>query len=161
MNDSKILVNEKTAFDVLDSCRHLVSLVNIASRATEKSLGLSAAQFYVLQKLQSSDRSLSLTEIAAITHTHQSSVSVVVKKLVGKGLVASKSAKDDARRLELRVTPKAKRLLETSPETIQDRLIRAIQTLTQDDADGLQGLLKKVLDAAEVSEPAPFFLEDA
>ncbi|MBC7532253.1 MAG: MarR family transcriptional regulator [Oligoflexus sp.] len=161
MNDSKQLVSDKTAYDVLDSCRHLVSLIHIASRATEKNLGLSAAQLYVLRKLQQSDHHLSLSDIAAITHTHQSSVSVVVKKLIEKGLVASKSAKDDARRLELKVTAKARKLLESSPEAVQDRLIRAIQTLRQDDAEHLQKILGLVLGAAEARvEPAPLFFEE-
>lgn len=160
MGESTKLVSEARAHGVLDCCRQLVSLVHVASRATEKSLGLSAAQLYVLQKLQQFDRSLSLSEIAAITHTHQSSVSVVVKKLIEKGLVASKSAKDDARRLELKVTPKARKLLEDSPEAVQDRLVRAIQTLKQEDADHLQKLLGLVLRAAEAPrEPAPLFFE--
>src|SRR6185312_321205 len=64
---------------VLDSIRRIVRLLREGTRASEDAVGLSAAQLFVLQKLDPAVP-LSLTELAARTLTHQSSVSVVVSR---------------------------------------------------------------------------------
>ncbi|MGZ3406901.1 MAG: MarR family transcriptional regulator, partial [Polyangia bacterium] len=89
-----------TSQRVLDSIRRIVRLLREGSRASEESVGLSAAQLFVLQKLDP-EQPLSLNELAARTLTHQSSVSVVVSRLVERGLVLRRPAASDARRLEL------------------------------------------------------------
>jgi DNA-binding MarR family transcriptional regulator len=66
---------------VLDSIRQIVRLLREGSRDSEERVGLSAAQLFVLQKLDP-DEPLSLNELSARTLTHQSSVSVVVSRLV-------------------------------------------------------------------------------
>ncbi|MBC7658985.1 MAG: MarR family transcriptional regulator [Chitinophagaceae bacterium] len=154
-------IPDETAMAVLDSCRQLVSLVHTASRASEKQLGLSAAQLYVLQKMRAIDTAVSIGDLAVLTRTHQSSVSVVVKKLVLKKLLVSRPAPLDARKLELRVTDKGKKTLENAPEAVQDRLIRAIKTLSSEDGQALHALLQTVLEKAEgLSHPVRLFLED-
>ena len=62
-------------------------MLRVASRAAERDVGLGAAQLFVLHKLEEAPR-LSLNELAERTRTHQSSVSVVVRRLVNRGLVA-------------------------------------------------------------------------
>ena len=52
-----------------------------------------------------------MNEIAALTFTHQSSVSVVIQRLVRRGLVAKVPSRDDRRRHKLALTPKGRRLL--------------------------------------------------
>lgn len=146
--------------EIMDSFRRLVSLLHLSSRATEKELGLSAAQLFVLKKL-SDGKSRSLGEIAKLTHTHQSSVSVVVRKLVEKRLVLSRSAKDDARRYELRISGLGCRVLERSPEAVQDRLVDAFNRMSVDERKELNRLLLSVVEKANVADkPATFFFED-
>src|SRR3954469_8533224 len=86
---------------ILDAVRRIVRTLHESSRAAEKSLGLTGAQLFVLQKLADAP-GLSLNALAAQTHTHQSSVSTVVSRLVERGLVLRPAAADDGRRLELR-----------------------------------------------------------
>lgn len=151
---------EIVAHSILDMCRRLVSLLHVASRASEKHLGLSAAQLFVLQKL-SDDQTRSLNELAQLTHTHQSSVSVVVKKLVEKKLVSSRSARDDARRMELKISPAGRKVVEGSPEPIQEQLIRSIRSLDISESLELQRLFSLVLDRIQESDQPPtLFFED-
>ena len=58
---------------VLDSIRRIVRLLREGTRASEDAVGLSAAQLFVLQKLDPAVP-LSLNELAARTLMHQSSV---------------------------------------------------------------------------------------
>src|SRR5438105_26745 len=79
---------------ILDSIRRIVRALRLADRAAEKRLGLSGAQLFVLHKLAVGP-ALSLNELADRTLTHQSSVSVVVQRLVKRKLAArARSGKD-------------------------------------------------------------------
>ena len=68
---------------VLDGVRRIVHALRASSRRAEQDYGLSGAQLFVLQRLADAP-ALSVNELAARTHTHQSSVSTVVAKLVEK-----------------------------------------------------------------------------
>ena len=88
---------------VLDSIRRIVRALRESSRETERSIGLGAAQLFVLQRLAGAPP-LSINELADRTLTHQSSVSVVVSRLVEGGLVARTRAATDGRRVEITLT---------------------------------------------------------
>jgi MarR family transcriptional regulator, lower aerobic nicotinate degradation pathway regulator len=134
-----------TSQRVLDSIRRIVRLLREGSRASEESVGLSAAQLFVLQKLDPATP-LSLTELAARTLTHQSSVSVVVSRLVERGLVQRRPAPNDARRLELLPTRRGLALRERAPAPAQDRVIAAVAAMSPRGqravADGLEQLVR-------------------
>ena len=117
-----------TSQRVLDSIRWIVRLLREESRASEESVGLSGAQLFVLQKLDPVEP-CSLNELAARTLTHQSSVSVVVSRLVERGLVLRRPAASDARRLELLLTRRGQQLRERAPTPSQDRVIAAVASL--------------------------------
>jgi hypothetical protein len=69
---------------VIDSIRVLVKALRDSGRDAEQKLGITSAQLYVLQALR--DRPASINELAARTYTHQSSVSMVVARLVAEAL---------------------------------------------------------------------------
>jgi DNA-binding MarR family transcriptional regulator len=145
---------------VLDSIRRIVRLLREGSRDSEERVGLSAAQLFVLQKL---DRKtpLSLNELAARTLTHQSSVSVVVSRLVERGLVQRRANADDARRLELSPTRRGLALLERAPSASQDRIIAAIASLSPTKRRALAGALESLVAALGVDErDAPMLFAD-
>ena len=124
---TEVLADRATR-SVLDSVRHVVRMLREASRDSERAVGVSAAQLFVLHRLAGA-RALSVNELAARTLTHQSSVSVVVSKLARRGLVTRERATDDARRVEVALTPAGRKLLERAPAAAQDRLIAALALL--------------------------------
>lgn len=153
--------DDPLAADILDSCRHLVSIVHTASKTTEKTLGMSSAQHFVLEKL-SDGEPRSINQLAALTHTHQSSVSVVVKKLVAKKLIQSLPSEEDARKNVLILTAAGRKLLTKPPQglLVQDQLLKAVQRLKSEDRKSLSGLLKKLLvELKNADSPAPMFFE--
>jgi len=145
---------------VLDGLRRLVKTLREGSRAAEQTLGLSGAQLFVLQALARTP-TLSLTELAERTHTHQSSVSVVVAKLVARKLVQRSQARDDARRLVLRLTARGAQVLKKAPGATQDRLIDALGQLPAKERRALGQTLAKVAALMELPDHAPqMFFED-
>lgn len=149
-----------TTRTVLESLRHIVRALRVSSRAAEAEVGLSGAQLFVLQRLAESGV-LSLGELATRTLTHQSSVSVVVQRLVDKRLVARRRAAHDARRYELAITLRGRALLDKAPDAAQKRLIAAIEKLAPPRRSSLARDLRKVVVAMELSDrPAALFFEE-
>lgn len=146
--------------EVLDSIRRIVRLIRLSSREAERERGLTGAQLFVLQKLAEA-KMLSVNELAEITHTHQSSVSVVAQALVDKGLVSRARAEDDARRLELTLTPAARPLVRKSPGAAQDRLIEALERLPRAVRSQLAKSLARLVEEAGLGdEDALMMFED-
>lgn len=146
--------------EVLDSIRRIVRLLRLSSREAEREVGLTGAQLFVLHKLAEA-KMLSVNELAESTHTHQSSVSVVAQALVDKGLLARARAEDDARRLELTLTPAARTLLRKAPGAAQDRLIQALEKLPAATRSQLAKSLARLVEEAGLGdEEAPMMFED-
>ena len=115
--------------DVLDAIRRIVQTLRESSRLAERRVGLSGAQLFVLHKLAENPRS-SVNELAAHTHTHQSSVSAVVTRLVEQGLVQRAPSDTDGRRVELTLSPQGRRASTRMPDPAQARLVAAIERLS-------------------------------
>jgi DNA-binding MarR family transcriptional regulator len=146
---------------ILRDLRRIVRVLRTSSRASEQRLGVSGAQLFVLNVLSSSGV-LSLNDLAARTHTHQSTVSVVVKKLVARGLVRRSASERDGRRLELTLTPSGRALLKKAPMAAQERLIEGVQRMAARDRAALAVALGRLVVAMQLTgeEPEMFFEED-
>jgi DNA-binding MarR family transcriptional regulator len=146
---------------VFDSLRRLVHSLHSASRETERRLGVTGAQLFVLTQLRATP-SLSINALAERTMTHQSTVSVVVRRLVRRKLVKKVRASDDARRVELTLTPAGSRLLDRAPEVMQVRLADAIGTLPATERRQLGSALGQLVKQIGADRaPATMFFEPA
>lgn len=148
------------AVGALDELRRLVQFVRLSSHAAEKDVGISGAQLFVLRELAAAP-GLSIRQLTERTLTDQSSVSVVVSRLVAAGLISRRKDPDDARRTLLRPTARGRALLDRAPEPYQARLITALQGLSRTRLRQLRttlALLTRSLDA-DVGA-APLFFEE-
>lgn len=145
---------------VLDAVRRIVHTLRESSRWAERHVGMSGAQLFVLQTLIDSPAA-SLNELAARTHTHQSSVSTVVTRLVTQGLVQRTRVETDRRHVQLSLTPKGRRLASRAPDVPQERLIRGIQELPAARRRLLADTLGELAAAMDVADRTPgMFFED-
>jgi len=159
MEKKKRAADSSDSRTVLDAIRRIVRALRLASRAAEKEAGLSGAQLFVLQKL-SGEHGISINEIAARTLTHQSSVSVVVQRLVERGLVRRKQSTRDARRLELELTAKGIRAAGSRPDLAQVSLIKALDSMSASQRGTLARLMSELVERAGFAgEPAELFFE--
>jgi len=144
----------------MDALRRIVRGLRLSARDAERSAGISGAQLFVLEALAAGKAS-SLNELAERTCTDQSSVSVVVSRLVERGLVARTPSARDARRVELSLTGAGKRLLARCPEPTQAKLLAAIQKLGASELAALRGGLETIVDAIGArDEAARMFFDD-
>jgi DNA-binding MarR family transcriptional regulator len=145
---------------ILDDLRRIVRVLRESSRAAEQGLGVSGAQLFVLQTLADAP-ALSLTALAERTHTHQSSVSVVVRRLVERGLLRRSVSEQDGRVRELSVTARGSKLLQRAPLAAQDDLIAGLEQLSSEQRAGLASALSTLVQTMRLTdEPAEMFFEE-
>jgi MarR family transcriptional regulator, lower aerobic nicotinate degradation pathway regulator len=144
----------------LDAIRRIIRVLRLSSRSSERQFGIGSAQLFVLQQLADSPAA-SINELADRTYTHQSSVSVVVRRLVEQGLVTRRPAVDDRRRRELKLTTPGKRLVTRAPASGQLRLINALRTFPEPQLRQLERLLDRLVRSMGASgEPAEMMFLD-
>jgi len=114
--------------EIMDSLRRIVQTLRVSSRHAEAKVGLSGAQLFVLSKLRGVDP-ISVNDLAERTATHQSSVSVVVGRLVKRGLVRRTLSKKDARCKMLELTTEGRSVLRSAPDAAQEKLIAGLQRM--------------------------------
>lgn len=139
---------------ILDSLRRIVRELHMFSRQAETTSGLTAAQLFVLEKVADS-QPVSVNQLAALTLTHQSSVSVVAQRLVERGFLSEHRSAHDARRKELSITAAGRAALKQAPKSVQDRLISAARAMASNDRDTLDRLLRQLIESAGLSGAAP------
>jgi DNA-binding MarR family transcriptional regulator len=145
---------------VMDSLRRIVRLLRVSSRATEKEIGISGAQLYVLRVLAEAPAS-SINDLAERTTTHQSSVSAVVSRLVERGLVARRPSAEDGRRVNIEMTPAGMTLVDQAPTTAQIQLTEALRRMPEAARAALAELMEQWVDEAHLDKgPVPFAFED-
>jgi DNA-binding MarR family transcriptional regulator len=148
--------------EALDALRHIVQTLRVG-RAGEHRRGLSSAQLFALQQI-GEHPDASVNDIAALTFTHQSSVSVVIQRLVRQRLVAKVTSTDDRRRHKLALTVKGRRLLRRAPVAVQEELIAAIASLGAADrrvlARSLGDIARRIARRNGSARPPMFFEDD-
>jgi DNA-binding MarR family transcriptional regulator len=138
----------------VNSLRRIVREIRLSSHTAERTLGISGAQLFVLQEL-SGHAGISLRELAGRTFTHQSSVSVVVSRLVRSRLVTRRTSASDGRRIELSLTPAGQSLLRRAPELAQSRLLGALRRVPPRDLRVVGAALEAIAQAMGTSSKPP------
>jgi DNA-binding MarR family transcriptional regulator len=147
----------------LDSFRRIVQALRLGAPPAGQRPRLSSAQLFALQQI-AEHRGASINDIAALTYTHQSSVSVVIQRLVAQRLVARQPVEQDRRRHRLEVTAAGRRLLKDAPAAVQERLIAAIAAMParqrHELARTLRAIARRVTPKGAAAHP-PMLFEDA
>ena len=145
---------------VVDALRRIVRALHRSNRLAEQRWDVSAAQLLVLQRLAEAP-TLSVNQLADRTFTHQSTVSVVVTRLVKRGLVARTRADDDARRAELSLTAPGRALLKRAMGAAQMQLMDALDRMPSAQLKLIDTCMEQIVEALGVAdEPAGMFFEE-
>jgi len=145
----------------LDNLRRLVRALRVSSHAIERRATVTGAQLFVLREL-AAEPDISIRRLATRTLTDPSSVSVVVARLVERGLVARRRDPADGRRVVLSLTRRGRALLARAPEPVQVRLVAAIRALPADRLRPFDQVLAQLVRAigAEQGAPPMFFNDE-
>lgn len=146
--------------NIIDSFRKIVQGLRLSSLKTERETGVSGAQYFVLQVLMEQG-TLTINELAKFTHTHQSSVSVVVSRLKEQGYVTRVRNREDARKFEISLSRSGISIFRKRRLLAQTRLFSAVENMNVKDKKQLSKLLKQVVKDAQFDCKTPnFFFEE-
>ena len=138
--------------EALGLVRTLVATLSHSARAVERSTGVTNAQLFILQQLAEAD-ALSVNDLAARARTQQSTVSIVVARLVRAGLATKRKSADDGRIAAISLTKRGRRLLAHAPAPPTSALLRAIEGLSGREARALAEGLHALNGALDLSSP--------
>jgi DNA-binding MarR family transcriptional regulator len=144
---------------VINALRRITQAIRLSSSEIHDRLGITGAQLFVLQQL-ADQPGASLRQLAERTLTDQSSVSVVVGRLVAAGAVTRRTAAADARRTELTLTERGRALLRRAPPPAQSRLTASLRAVPGVQLRVTAGVLERAARAVSPARaPAPMFFE--
>jgi DNA-binding MarR family transcriptional regulator len=134
---------------VLNAFRAIVRASRTSTRALEMRFGTSAAQLFMLRALSGGEVG-SVKELAQRTNTHNSSASVVVRRLCERGFVRRTSSLDDRRRVGYAITSEGLNYLASAPRAIDDMLLEGLASLSADQQTRLAELLHRLVAHSEI-----------
>jgi len=138
--------------------RALIAVLQTSARAVESRSGLTNAQLFLLRQIAATD-GLTINDLADRTSAAQSSVSVVVARLVKSGRVRRGRVPGDGRRVKLTATARGRTTLRRAPAPTTERLLDALGRLKPGDirsiSRGLEALLA-MLDETTEARPLLF-----
>lgn len=138
----------EAAPEALAAWRRLLRAVRRRERTAEQESGLTGAQLFALRQL-AAHPGATMGELATLTATDASSISVVVARLVAARLVRRERDPADGRRWRLALTRTGAARLAQAPDSADRRLADALAALPAADRRRLAGLLARLADAVE------------
>lgn len=145
---------------VMESLRRIVQALRQSALHSEAASGLTGAQALVLRTI-GDHQGASVNDLAALTFTHQSTVSEVIAKLEARGLARRERSAEDGRKTAVWLTTPGAGILNTSPATANEKLMKAVTTLPPDTLAQLAVTLEALTQAAGLTgQPARMFFED-
>ena len=150
---------EHEAAAVLRCLRHLVHELRVTAHSVERDLNLTGAQLFVLGEL-AAEPNVSIRRIAERTLTDPSSVSVVIARLVERGLVERQQDPTDKRKSLLAVTEQGQAVIDRAPLPYQAKILATLRTLPRQRLHQLHLGLSALLDQSDPGQStAPLFFE--
>ncbi len=117
------------SLQVLKRFRVIYGSVRQQFREVEQSCGVTGSQLWILQEVATTP-DIGVSELAERLSIHQSTCSQLVEKLVSRNLISKERSKEDQRRVGLRLTDEASKILKNAPGPAEGILPEALQALS-------------------------------
>jgi DNA-binding MarR family transcriptional regulator len=144
----------------VDAFRRILRALRRAARKTELATGLSAAQTFVLNAVNSAP-GCSLNDVAAMTMTDRTSVAAILDRLLEDRYVTRTQADDDKRRASLTITARGQRAIRAAAPPPTQLLVDALRALPPAQRAALSSGLAALTGRMGIAdEPAGLLFED-
>lgn len=130
--------------EILRAVRRIVRRVESHSREMEELLGVSTAQYLLLEEI-AHDEASSQAELGERIDLAPSTMVGVTDRLVAAGLVERTRVPGDRRRYHVKLTERGRAFLLTSPRTLHHRFRDRVAALSPEDRRRIQDALVEVV----------------
>lgn len=110
---------------IVDGLRRIVRALELFSREVKKGFGLTAPQLWALKTLDQHGP-LTVGDLAQQLLVHQSSVSLLIRRLEQRGMVRRVRLKADRRYVSIELTDRAVAVCRAAPAPSQGRLLHGL-----------------------------------
>lgn len=139
--------------EVIMALRRIIRAIELHSHRLAKQFGLTGPQLLVLTEIAGGS-ALTSGEVARRVHLSQATVTIIVDRLVERGVVIRARDEVDKRRVSLSVTEKAQSLLGAHPSFLQDRFVERFEDLEEAEKEKLLSSLRRIAEMMD-SDDAP------
>lgn len=139
------------SIQVLKKFRVIYGSVRQQFRDVEQSCGVTGSQLWILQEVARTP-DIGVSELAERLSIHQSTCSILVEKLVTRGLVIKERGKEDQRRVGLCVTEDALQILKKAPGPAEGILPEALQSLSESALHSLDDALVELIEQLQARD---------
>ena len=145
---------------IIMGLRRIVKALHSYSREVERRFGLTGPQLWALKTLLRGE-GMTIGQLAEALAVHQTSASLLLQRLVKRGLVQRSRNQHDRRSVELRLTARGRRVAAKAPEAAQGRLLHALSAAPAAEVRRLRRSVDRLVEAMEATGvEAPFFFGD-
>jgi DNA-binding MarR family transcriptional regulator len=136
---------------VLKKFRVIYGSVRQHFREIEQTCGITGSQLWLMQEV-SKTPGIGVSDLAERMSIHQSTCSQLVEKLVNRQFVLKERSKEDQRRVGLRLTAEAAKLIKKAPGPAEGVLPEALSALPDDIIQALDSSLKIVIAQLQIKD---------
>jgi len=145
------------AVGIVDGLRRIVRAIELYSQEIYKNFGLTGPQLWALKTLGRRGP-LATTDLAKALAVQPSTLSVLVDRLVKRGLVRRQRPRADRRFVEITLTAEGVALAGRAPEPAQGRLLHGLRALSVRELRAVQSSVERLVEMMEASDvEARFF----
>jgi DNA-binding MarR family transcriptional regulator len=152
--------SHEAAARTLAHIRRIIHRIHAQSVAIETSVGITGPQFWALRELAAGRRSLSVGVLAERLALHKATAGRLADRLVRKRLATARRSERDRRVLEIRLTPRGRRLASRkAPRPAQADLLVELERLPAGKLARIEATLAELVRLlhAQDEEPDPLF----
>ena len=128
--------------EVLKHFREIYIQAKSELKDNVKKTGLSGSQLWIMQQIYNFN-GISNSELAKNLTLHVSTCSILVNKLIKKGLVEKTRSSTDERKIVLTITSKGKQLMAKAPKSPEGAIPSALKKLSIEELEELNKVLTK------------------
>ena len=133
---------------ILRSIRKIMRAVDLHSRKIHSDLAVTLPQLLCLHALAEQE-DLTLLALSQAVNLSNSTVNGIVDRLEAKGLLTRKRDAEDRRRVALALSAAGRRVVESAPSLLQNRLADALRRLPEPEQATIARSLDRVVDLME------------
>ena len=128
--------------EVLKHFREIYIQAKSELKDNDKKTGLSGSQLWIMQQIYNFN-GISNSELAKNLTLHVSTCSILVNKLIKKGLVEKTRSSTDERKIVLTITSKGKQLMAKAPKSPEGAIPSTLKKLNIEELEELNTVLTK------------------
>ena len=142
---------KQLSLHVLKKFRIIYGSVRHHFREVERSCGVTGSQLWIMQEVATS-AGIGVSDLADRLSIHQSTCSQLVEKLVARKLIIKERNNEDQRRVGLRLTDEAAKLIKMAPSPAEGVLPEALWALSGEAIQTLNSSLEKVIEQLQIRD---------